>query len=47
MMSNNVQVPGGNDAATVAVASVAELQKELTENLGNYKTDSKYRDDYQ
>jgi hypothetical protein len=47
MMSNGVVVPSGNDASTVTVANVADLQKELAENLPKYKTDSKYREDYQ
>jgi hypothetical protein len=44
-MSENTQVPGGNEGASSASATVEQLTQELTNNLQKYKDDPKYRDD--
>ena len=45
MMSNNPMVPPGNDSDANSVATVAQLQKEMSDNYQKYKTDEKYRAD--
>ena len=45
MMSNTTIVPNGNDAETNNVASIADIQKELANNLAKYKIDPKYQAD--
>jgi hypothetical protein len=45
VMSQNTQVPSGNDNATHNVASLADIQTELQNNYEKYKTDSAYRKD--
>ncbi len=47
IMSNNQLVPNGNDQASSNVASLADIQAEIVNNLGKYKTDSKYRAELQ
>jgi hypothetical protein len=45
MMSNTPVVPNGNDSETHNVATIADIQKELANNLAKYKTDPKYQAD--
>lgn len=47
MMSNNPVVPPGNQSANTSVATVDDLQKELTLNHQKYKQDENYRKDWQ
>lgn len=49
MMNNNVVVPNGNTNAGSGHASLDDLKMELSNpaNLEKYKTDDKYRKDYQ
>lgn len=49
MMSNNTQVPPGNEGAQTSIATVDDLQKEITNpaNLKKYKEDENYRKDWQ
>ena len=44
-MTNTATVPSGNDGATHNIATLADLQKELSDNFEKYKADSKYRAD--
>lgn len=45
MMSGTPQIPSGNDAAASNVQSIADIQAELSANLGKYKEDKKYQAD--
>jgi hypothetical protein len=47
MMSNNPQVPSGNDGAIHNTASLDDIKMELSNNLGKYKSDPNYRKDIQ
>lgn len=47
MMSNTILVPGSNDASTSNVASIEEIQTELSNNLAKYKSDPIYRKEIQ
>lgn len=47
MMSDNSQVPNGNDGAVHNSASLEDIKMELSNNLEKYKTDVKYRKDLQ
>jgi hypothetical protein len=47
MMSNTTLVPNGNENASNNVASLADVQAEIVENLQKYKTDGKYRAELQ
>ncbi len=47
MMSSTTMVPGGNESAATNVASVDELQAELSNNLAKYKSDPDYRKNLQ
>jgi len=47
MMSNNVQVPNGNEGAVHNSASLDDLKMELSNNLAKYKSDPNYRKDIQ
>lgn len=47
IMSNNPQVPTGNDGAVNASASLDDIKMELANNLPKYKTDPEYRKDLQ
>lgn len=47
MMSNAPVIPNGNDSSTNNVQTVADLQEELQTNHAKFKTDPKYRADWQ
>jgi len=47
MMSNTTVVPNGNDAAASNVATLADLQTEISNNLAKFKSDPHYRKDVQ
>jgi hypothetical protein len=47
IMSNNTVIPNGNDGSSTAGNSMEELQAELSNNLEKYKSDPKYRKEWQ
>ncbi len=47
MMTTNTVIPNGNEGTGQSTASLADLQQELNSNLDKYKTDPKWRKDYQ
>lgn len=47
MMSNTPTIPNGNDSSASNVATLADIQAELSNNLAKYKEDPKYRADIQ
>lgn len=47
MMGNNTMIPNGNDSNANEVATVEQLKEELSANYAKYKSDPKYRQDWQ
>lgn len=47
MMSNNPQIPSGNEGSTQNVTTLEDLKMELSNNLEKYKNDVAYRKDLQ